>query len=68
MLTIAEGKCEKCGMMFKDFQLLTEQEVTLECGNCGKEVRYCRNCKSLGCPQCGGDLVNTFDRRPDILH
>jgi hypothetical protein len=58
MLIKATGKCEKCGVEFGGS--VTEQEVGLTCGSCGKESRRCRKCKKAGC-ECSGKLLDCWE-------
>jgi hypothetical protein len=70
MLIKATGNCEKCRRHFNDTgELIMEQSVNLTCANnkCGTKVRYCRDCKELGCPICGGRLLDQFELNPGLM-
>ena len=58
VLSFRSKKCESCG---KEYNRLTEQEMSSHCVNCGKVVYYCNECIKKGCPNCGGKLVNIWD-------
>ena len=65
MLIRQSGKCEKCGSEFESMD--TVQSTNVECSKCKKEITVCSSCKERGC-ECGGKLLNTFDKYPNILH
>jgi len=58
MLIQSTGKCDKCGSTNLPF---TEQDASVTCKKCGKKFKICRNCKSKGCPKCGGSLESQMD-------
>lgn len=70
MLLVASGECEKYGKSFREnYKAITEQEITLECANkdCKTTIRYCRECKKTGCPNCGGRLLDQFEKHPGMM-
>ena len=65
MLVKASGRCGKCGVEFSDID--TAQSVSVECNRCGKKNSLCRRCKNEGC-ECGGKLMDDFDKYPNLMH
>lgn len=64
MLILQKGKCEKCGSEFGPSD--TVQSTNVECSKCKKKLIACRTCKEKGC-ECGGKLLNAFDKNPSML-
>jgi len=58
MLIHSMGNCDKCDSTSLPF---TEQEASCSCKKCGKKFKLCNNCKSKGCPECGGKLESQMD-------
>ncbi len=58
MLIHSNGKCDVCGSTKLPF---TEQEASVRCLKCGKQIKTCERCKSKGCPDCGGKLESHME-------
>ncbi len=64
MLIIQSGNCSKCGSVFGRFDSV--QSTNVECSKCKKKVTICNSCKNKGC-DCGGKLLNAWDKNPGIM-
>jgi predicted Zn-ribbon and HTH transcriptional regulator len=65
MLIRKDEKCEKCGSEFGQWD--TVQSTNVECNKCHKKEILYSACKKRGC-ECGGKLLNVFDKYPGIMH
>lgn len=59
MLVLAFGNCEKCGGGLGP--MATEQSAGVSCKKCGYKFISCERCKSAGCPECRGALLNAWE-------
>ena len=64
MLVTQIGNCSKCESAFGTSE--TIQSTHVECDNCKKKVIVCKTCKNKGC-DCGGKLLDAWDKKPGIM-
>lgn len=58
VLTIFNGKCERCGANISGN---VTQSVRVTCKTCGKTYHMCNKCKFNGCPTCNGKLLDQWE-------
>jgi hypothetical protein len=59
MLILSFQNCNRCAQSFAGE---IAQGTDLQCKRCRTKVRLCKSCKTKGCPECKGQLLNPWQR------